>query len=72
MWQKPFTLHLLYVSICVIGCYVINNSKSPFTTLHRPSSQKNEQMGRLGLQDDMTITNYYLYFKLMVYEQTSK
>lgn len=37
---KSITLHLLYVSVCVIGCYVINNSKSPFITLHRPSSQK--------------------------------
>ena len=38
MWQNPFTLHPLLVSCCVIGCYVINYSKSPFTTLHRPSS----------------------------------
>ena len=38
MWQNPFTLHQLLVSCCVIGCYVINYSKSPFTTLHRPSS----------------------------------
>ena len=38
MWQNPFTLHPLLVSCCVIGRYVINYSKSPFTTLHRPSS----------------------------------